>query len=176
MSARDELIHVLRAAMAITAGVWLASPTTRFRPEQRDPAKPAAVSGDRRDAAVREPADVPGAAGQPDRSRDHPLRRRVVADAAGECHGIEPFAPIQHSRTPLTGRCFAISVIDYSAGRRERIFAWLVRVLGARPSLPPEVFVEDESTTAPGWSGASRRSGPVRMAPRSHRASARSAG
>jgi hypothetical protein len=149
VSARDELIHVLRAAMAITAGVWLYVTNNPFpvssNAVQRSllpfQAIVATLPSDSQlmfrelQVSLLEAETIRSAEGA------WPDAVRLKADL------VEPFSPnpaikdAAYDWEMLRDRF----VIDY-LGRPQRTGApaWLVRVLEPDPSLPPEVFVEDE--------------------------------
>jgi hypothetical protein len=149
VSARDELIHVLRAAMAITAGVWLYVTNNPFpvssNAVQRSllPFQAIVATLPSESQLMFRELQVSLLEAETIRSAEGswPDTARLTAD------GIEPFAP----NPALKGVPYDWAmvrdqrIIDYlGRPRRAGAPAWLVRVLEPDPSLPPEVFVEDE--------------------------------
>ena len=149
VSARDELIHVLRAAMAITAGVWLYVTNNPFPVSsnaiQRSllPFQAIVATLPSESQLMFRELQVSLIEAETIRSAEGswPDAARLNAD------GIEPFAPNPTLKNVTYD--WAIErdrlIIDY-IGRPQKpgAPAWLVRVLEPDPSLPKEVFVEDE--------------------------------
>ena len=149
VSARDELIHVLRAAMAITAGVWLYVTNNPF---------PVSSNAIQRSLLPFQAivATLPSESQLMFRELQVSLiEAETIRSAEGSWpdaprlreDGIEPFAPNPALKTVAYDWAMTRDrlIISY-LGRPERTGApaWLVRVLEPDPSLPREVFVEDE--------------------------------
>jgi hypothetical protein len=149
MSARDELIHVMRAAMAIAAGVWLYVTNNPFpvssNAVQRSllPFQAIVATLPSESQSMFRELQVSLLEAETIRSAEGawPDAVRLKADL------VEPFSP----NPALKGAAYEWAllrdrlIVDY-LGRPQRAAApaWLVRVMEPDPSLPPEAFVEDE--------------------------------
>lgn len=149
VSARDELIHVLRAAMAIAAGVWLYVTNNPFPVSsnaiQRSllPFQAIVATLPSESQLMFRELQVSLIEAETLRSAEGtwPDAGRLSAD------GIEPFAPNPALKNMAYDWAMRHDqrIIDYiGRPRNAGAAAWLVRVLEPDPSLPPEVFVEDE--------------------------------
>jgi hypothetical protein len=150
LSARDELITVIRSAMGITALVWLYLANNPFPGDggsalQRSllPFQKSAQSLPLGDQRVFRELQVALLEAETIRSSEGawPEPERLAAD------GVEPFA--LNPALKLPGMKWSVSkngfLVNYlgipeAAGAP----AWLIVVLEPDPSLPPEMFVEDE--------------------------------
>jgi hypothetical protein len=149
VSARDELIHVLRAAMAITAGVWIYVTNNPFPVSsnaiQRSllPFQAIAATLPPESQLMFRELQVSLIEAETIRSAEGawPDAARLKGD------GIEPFAP--NPALKIVSYVWVMQrdrlIIDY-LGRPQKAGApaWLVRVLEPDSALPREVFVEDE--------------------------------
>ena len=154
-SPRDELVSVVRAGMAITAGVWLYLANSPFPAAgggalQRSllPFQTVIQTRPIEEQRMFRELQVSLLEAETVRSIEGawPDAARLAAD------GIEPFAP----NPALKGAAYEWTrvqsgrVINYlgvpkaDQQRRERAPAWLVMVQEPDPAAPPEVYVEDE--------------------------------
>ena len=155
VSARDELVSVVRAGMAITAGVWLYLANNPFTAAgggalQRSllPFQTVIQTRPLEEQRMFRELQVSLLEAETLRSAEGawPDARRLAAD------GIEPFAPnpaVKGAAYEWTrmqnGRninYLGLPKADQKGGAGAP--AWLVMVLEPDPALPPEVFVEDE--------------------------------
>jgi len=149
VSARDELIHVLRAAMAITAGVWLYVTNNPF-PSSGNALQRSLLPFQATVATLPSDSQLMFRELQVSLIEAETIRSAEGAwpDAARlRADGIEPFAPNPALKNSAYEWAMLLDqrIVDY-LGRPKQpgAQAWLVRVLEPDPALPPEVFVEDE--------------------------------